>query len=48
LELQTQLTSKRTCGESPNRSDQALLAKVQEILSGIKDQGWILGRPENN
>lgn len=28
--------------------DQALLAKVQEILSGIKDQGWILGRPENN
>jgi len=28
--------------------DQTLLAKVQEILAGIKDQGWILGRPENN
>jgi aryl-alcohol dehydrogenase-like predicted oxidoreductase len=28
--------------------DQTLLAKVQEILAGIKDQGWVLGRPENN
>jgi L-galactose dehydrogenase len=28
--------------------DKAVLGKVQEILSGIKDHGWILGRPENN
>jgi L-galactose dehydrogenase len=28
--------------------DKAVLAKVQELLSGIKDRGWILGRPENN
>ncbi|MGA8153614.1 MAG: aldo/keto reductase [Terriglobales bacterium] len=28
--------------------DKTVLAKVQELLSGIKDRGWILGRPENN
>jgi len=28
--------------------DEALLRKVEEILAGIKDRGWILGRPENN
>ena len=28
--------------------DKAVFGKVQEILSGIKDHGWILGRPENN
>lgn len=28
--------------------DKVFLKKVQEILAGIKDRGWILGRPENN
>lgn len=28
--------------------DKALLANVNKILSGIKDRGWVLGRPENN
>ena len=28
--------------------DKELLRRVQEILSSVKDQGWILGRPENN
>ena len=28
--------------------DEVLLEKVQEILAGIKDHGWVLGRPENN
>jgi L-galactose dehydrogenase len=28
--------------------DKKVLAKVQELLAGIKDRGWILGRPENN
>lgn len=28
--------------------DKILLSKVQEMLAGIKDRGWILGRPENN
>jgi L-galactose dehydrogenase len=28
--------------------DKILISKVQEILAGIKDRGWILGRPENN
>lgn len=28
--------------------DQELLAKVQSMMAGIKDQTWIVGRPENN
>lgn len=28
--------------------DKALLANVNKILAGIKDRGWVLGRPENN
>jgi len=28
--------------------DQELLAKVQRMMAGIKDQTWIVGRPENN
>lgn len=28
--------------------DKAVMTKVQELLSDIKDRGWILGRPENN
>jgi L-galactose dehydrogenase len=28
--------------------DTDLLERVEEILAGIKDRGWILGRPENN
>ena len=28
--------------------DKMLMAKVQEILAPIKDNGWTLGRPENN
>ncbi len=28
--------------------DQELLAKVQSMIAGIKDQTWIVGRPENN
>jgi aryl-alcohol dehydrogenase-like predicted oxidoreductase len=28
--------------------DKQLLEQVQGILAGIKDRGWILGRPENN
>jgi aryl-alcohol dehydrogenase-like predicted oxidoreductase len=29
-------------------TDQKLLANVQSMLSGIKDQTWIVGKPENN
>jgi L-galactose dehydrogenase len=28
--------------------DKVLLGNVQAMLAGIKDRGWILGRPENN
>ena len=28
--------------------DNKLLVKVQEMLAGIKDQNWIVGKPENN
>jgi len=28
--------------------DRVVLAKVEELLAGIKDRGWTLGRPENN
>ena len=28
--------------------DQELLAKVQSMMAGIKDQTWMVGRPENN
>ena len=29
-------------------ADKLLLGNVKRILAGIKDRGWILGRPENN
>ncbi len=28
--------------------DQELLAKVQTMMAGIRDQTWMVGRPENN
>src|SRR5271166_5131740 len=28
--------------------DRDLLAKVQRMIAGIKDQTWMVGRPENN
>ena len=28
--------------------DMPVMTKVQELLAGIKDRGWTLGRPENN